>query len=56
MELIEQHYFGQISKLIAENPSGIITAGHAHERRLRTSNALHKAYMALDDVVKGIDR
>jgi len=56
MELIEQHYFGQISKLIAENPSGIITAGHAHERRLRTSNALHKAAMALEDVVRGIDR
>jgi hypothetical protein len=56
MELIEQHYFGQISKLITANPAEIITAGHAHERRLRTSNALHKAKMALDDVVRGIDR
>lgn len=56
MALIEKHYFDQISKLIEANPTAIITAGHAHERRLRTSNALHKALMALTDVVRGIDR
>ena len=56
MDLIEKHYFAQISELIAADPSGIIAAGHAHERRMRTSNALHRAKMALDDVVRGIDR
>ena len=56
MNLIEKHYFDQLSKLIEADPAAIITAGHAHERRMRTSNALHKAKMALDDVVRGIDR
>lgn len=56
MALIEKHYFDQLSKLIEADPAAIITAGHAAERRLRTSNALHKAKMALDDVVRGIDR
>jgi hypothetical protein len=56
MELIEQHYLQQISALIEADYAAIITAGHAHERRNRTSNALHRAKMALDDVVRGIDR
>lgn len=56
MALIEKHYFDQLSKLVEADPAAIITAGHAAERRNRTSNALHKAKMALDDVVRGIDR
>jgi hypothetical protein len=56
MALIEKHYFHQIGKLIEANPAAIIATGHAHERRNRTSNALHRAKMALDDVVRGIDR
>lgn len=56
MALIEKHYFDQLSKLIEADPAAIITAGHAAERRNRTSNALHKAKMALDDVVRDIDR
>ena len=56
MALIEKHYFDQLSKLIEADPAAIIATGHAHERRNRTSNALHRAKMALDDVVRGIDR
>lgn len=56
LDLIEKHYLDQIGKLIEADPAAIITAGQAAERRRRTSNALHKAKMALDDVVRGIDR
>jgi hypothetical protein len=56
LDLIEKHFLDQISKLIEADPAAIITAGQAAERRRRTSSALHKAKMALDDVVRGIDR
>jgi hypothetical protein len=56
LDLIEKHYLDQIGKLIEADPAAIITAGQAAERRRRTSNALHRAKMALDDVVRGIDR